>query len=120
MNNKVTPQKKRFNDCYGVINRKKGWEKLAEITSRKNIVNKISHNQDWVNLDIEYKKQFLSNILSEYCGYMKSLGMNKSQIIRTKSFSLLQNLCHAREKFLKKDSFRTQWDNLMFCALKHK
>ena len=119
MNNKVTPQKKRLNDCYGVINRKKGWIKLAEITSRKTITNKISHNHDWVNLDMEYKKQFLANILSEYCGYMISLGMNKSQVIKTKSFILLQSLCNAREKVLKKDSFRTQWDNLMFCALKH-
>jgi hypothetical protein len=116
---KVTPEKKRLNDCYGVINRKRGWKKLSEMMRKKIVMNKITNNNNWEDLDVEYKKQFLANILSEYCGYMRSIGMDKSQVIRTKSYILLKGLCHAREKVLKKDSFRHQWNSLMFCALKH-
>ena len=115
---KPSAQKKKIKDCYMVINRKKGWVKLSELMNKKQIVNKIN-SESWNELSLDYKRQFLNNILAEYCGYLKSVGMEKSQIVRTKSYILLKGLCKCKNKTLANKNFKLNWNSIRFCTLKH-
>lgn len=114
-----TYKKKRAN-CYKVINRKKGWQQLYLLMNRKNIVNKIN-NDVWSELSLEQKKNFLRNIRDEYMSSLQSIGMSKTDIIRTKSYLLLNVICNFKTKTLNNHlSIKNSWYNLKMCALKHK
>ena len=115
---KPSTHQKKVRDCYMVLYRKKGWGKLSELMNKKQIVNKIN-NDSWNDLTVDYKRQFLNNILAEYCGNLKSIGMQKSQIVRTKSYILLKGLCKSKSKTLASPNFRLNWNSIRFCALKH-
>ena len=116
---KLTPEKKTYRDAYLVISRKKGWIKMNDLMSRKSILNKISNNDNWLDFDIDQKKQLLQNILSEYSGYLSSIGMNKSYYMKTKSYLMLSQLCNSKEKVLNKENFKHQWESCRHCALKY-
>lgn len=116
---KLTPKKKRCRDAYLVISRKKGWIKMNALMSRKSILNKISNNENWLEFDIDQKKQLLNSILSEYAGYLSSIGMNKSYYLKTKSYLMLSQLCNAKDKVLNKENFKHQWECCRQCALKY-
>jgi len=113
-----THQKKR-NNCYGVINRSKGWKQLYHLMSRKHIVNKINSDA-WSELSLEQKKSFLRNVKDEYVAYLRSIGMEKSMIVKTKSYLLLNTICNFKTKTINNQkSVKTSWYNLRMCALAH-
>ena len=115
---KNTHVKKR-NNCYGVINRSKGWKQLYHLMSRKNILDKI--NSDiWSELSLEQKRSLLRNVKDEYVAYLRSIGMEKSIIVNTKSYLLLNTICNFKTKTISNQkSVKTSWDNLRMCALSH-
>ena len=110
---------KKVNDFYLVLHRKRGWQKLYEIMSRKNIVSKIN-SESWQELSIEQKRSFLRNIRSEYVGYLGGLGMSKQNIMKTKAYLLLNIMCNFKTKTMQNHkSVLSTWRNLSFCALNH-
>jgi len=110
---------KKAYDFYLVLHRKKGWQKLYEIMSRKNIVNKIN-SDSWQELSIEQRRSFLTNIRSEYIGYLGGLGMSKQNILKTKAYMLLNVMCNFKTKTMKNHkSVLSTWKNLSLCALNH-
>ena len=115
---KPSKYQKKVRDCHMVISRKKGWVKLSELMNKKQVLSKIN-NDSWNDLSIEYKRQFLNNILAEYCGFLKSIGMDKGQIVKTKSYLLLEGLCKCKNKTLDNSNFKINWNAIRFCALKH-
>jgi hypothetical protein len=116
---KLNKFNKRKNSCFLVFYRKKGWQKLYQIMSRKNIANKINMDT-WNDLSIEKKKNFLRSVKSEYMGYLICLGMEKSEVMKTKSYLLLNGICNFKTKTLNNhESVKSSWMNLRVCALNH-
>lgn len=110
---------KKRNNCYGVINRSKGWKQLYELMSRKQIVNKIN-SDTWRDLSLEQKKNFVRNVRDEYVAYLGSIGMSKTDIVNTKSYLLINTICNFKTKTLNNhNSMKLSWDNLRRCALTH-
>lgn len=116
---KLNKFNKRKNNCFNVFCRKKGWQKLYQIMSRKNIDNKIN-NSEWENISDDQKKNFLRNVRSEYVGYLIGIGMEKSEVIKTKSYLLLNVICNFKTKTLNNhESVKSSWRNLRVCSLNH-